>query len=168
MSTATVASYKTLSFPITKIKVNRIESIDFLRGIVMIIMALDHVRDYFHSDAFLFSPTDLSQTNTVLFFTRWITHFCAPVFIFLAGTAAYLYGVKRSKKDLSFFLWTRGIWLILAEIFIVTLFRTFNPSYTYWNLQVIWAIGMSMIALSAIVYMNRALILLTAAALIAA
>src|SRR6188768_3353832 len=76
---------------------NRIESIDLLRGIVMIIMALDHVRDYFHHDAFLYSPTDLAQTSVFLFFTRFITHYCAPVFVFLAGISAYLYGIKRSK-----------------------------------------------------------------------
>ena len=149
-------------------KTNRIESIDLLRGVVMIIMALDHVRDYFHYDAFIYSPTDLSQTNVVLFFTRWITHFCAPVFVFLAGISAYLYGVKRSKKELSFFLLTRGIWLVLAELFIVVLFRTFNPSYTYLNLQVIWAIGISMIALSAIIYLNRYIILMIAVLLMAA
>lgn len=149
-------------------KQKRIESIDLLRGIVMIIMALDHVRAYFHYDAFFFSPTDLSKTNVALFFTRWITHFCAPVFIFLAGTSAYLYGAKRSKKELSFFLLTRGIWLVLAEVFIVGLFRTFNPSYTYLNLQVIFVIGISMIVLSAIIYMNRWLILLTGVLLIGA
>jgi uncharacterized membrane protein len=86
-----------------KIKTDRIGSIDLLRGFVMIIMALDHVRDYFHYDAFLYSPTDLSKTNVPLFFTRWITHFCAPVFVFLAGISAYLYGVKKGKKELSFF-----------------------------------------------------------------
>src|SRR5258705_3830672 len=168
MSTATVASYKTLSFPITKIKVNRIESIDFLRGVVMIIMALDHVRDYFHYDAFMYSPEDLMQTNVALFFTRWITHFCAPVFVFLAGTSAYLYGAKRSKKELSFFLWTRGIWLVFAELFIVNLFRTFNLSYTFLNTQVIWAIGISMIVLSVIIYINRHLILLIGLLFVAA
>jgi uncharacterized membrane protein len=134
----------------------------------MIIMALDHVRDYFHYDAFYYSPTDLTQTNVPLFFTRFITHYCAPVFVFLAGTSAYLYGAKRSKKELSFFLLSRGMWLVFIELFIVVLFRTFNPWYTYLNLQVIWAIGMSMIALSAIIYMNKKLILLTAVLLIAA
>src|SRR4030095_14459062 len=147
-------------------KNKRIESIDFLRGVVMIIMALDHVRDYFHYDAFMYSPTDLSQTNVPLFFTRFITHYCAPVFVFLAGTSSYLYGVKRSKKQLSLYLLTRGLWLVFLEISIVGLFRTF--SYTYLNLQVIWAIGISMIVLSVLIYLPRALILLSAILLIAA
>ncbi|MEP6947794.1 MAG: heparan-alpha-glucosaminide N-acetyltransferase domain-containing protein [Ginsengibacter sp.] len=155
--------------PIQKtIKTKRIESIDLLRGIVMIIMALDHVRDYFHSSAFVYSPTDLSQTTTAIFFTRWITHFCAPVFVFLAGTSAYLYGAKKNKKQLSLFLFTRGLWLVIAELFIVTLEWTFNPSYPFFNLQVIWAIGISMIFLSAIIYMNKYLIFITGILLIAA
>src|ERR1700748_1001943 len=78
----------------------RIESIDLLRGIGMIIMALDHVRDYFHYDAFFYDPTDLTRTNCFLFFTRFITHYCAPVFVFLAGVSAYLYGAKKTKKEL--------------------------------------------------------------------
>ena len=77
---------------------NRIESIDLLRGIIMIIMALDHVRDYFHADASIFSPTDLSKTNVLLFFTRWVTHFCAPLFMVLSGVSAYLVGEKKGKK----------------------------------------------------------------------
>jgi len=150
------------------VKAKRIESIDLLRGAVMIIMALDHVRSFFSADGFLYSPTDLTRTSVLLFFTRWITHYCAPVFVLLAGTSAYLYGIKRNRKQLSFFLLTRGIWLVLAELFIVTLEVTFNPMYHVFNMQVIWAIGISMIALSAIIYMNRRLILATGIVLIAA
>jgi len=126
----------------------------------MIIMALDHVRDYFHRDAFLYEPTDLSRTTGFLFFTRWITHYCAPVFVFLSGISAYLYGLKKSKKDLSVFLFTRGIWLILLEMLVVTYAWTFNPGYPMYILQVIWATGISMVVLSALVYMDRRFILL--------
>src|SRR5436190_5159797 len=145
---------------------SRVASIDLLRGIVMIIMALDHVRDYFHNEAFVYSPEDLAHTSVLLFFTRWITHFCAPVFIFLAGTSAYLYGMNRSKKQLSMFLFTRGLWLVFAELFIVNLFRTFNPHYDFFNLQVIWATGLCMMALSAMIYMNINVIALTGIVLI--
>jgi uncharacterized membrane protein len=154
--------------PIKKINHKRIESIDLLRGAVIVIMAIDHVRDYFHNAAFLYSPEDLSRTNTILFFTRWITHYCAPVFVFLAGTAAFLYGSKRTRKELATFLFTRGIWLVFAELFILSLIRTFNPSFHFFNLQVIWSTGICMIALSGMIYMNRALILLTGILLIGA
>jgi uncharacterized membrane protein len=130
----------------------RIESIDLLRGIVMIIMALDHARDYFARSAYLYDPTDLHQTTVALFFTRWITHFCAPIFMLLAGAAAYLYGAKNGRKALSFFLLTRGIWLILVEMFIVTLGWTFNTHFTIYILQVIWAFGISMVVLSWLVF----------------
>ena len=149
-------------------KQKRIESIDLLRGIVMIIMALDHVRDYFHRDAFLYEPTDLGRTNAVLFFTRFITHYCAPVFVFLAGISAYLFGAKKTKNELAFYLFTRGAWLVLVELFIVSLFRTFNTTYAYFNLQVIWVIGISMIVLAGIIYLERSLILLTGLLLITA
>ena len=157
----TAVAEKTLNYsPVRKIKQPRIEAIDLLRGTVMIIMALDHVRDYFHRDAFVFQPEDLGRTNVVLFFTRWITHFCAPVFVFLAGTAAYLYGSKRSTKELSVFLFTRGLWLLFVELFILSFFRTFNPAYTYVHLQVIWVIGLSMMILSAAIYLNKHVLLL--------
>jgi uncharacterized membrane protein len=157
-----MADHTPMNLIAIKSKAGRIESIDLLRGIVMIIMALDHARDYFHYDAFMYNPTDLLKTNVPLFFTRWITHYCAPVFVFLAGISAYLYGVKKTRKDLSFFLLTRGVWLILAEFFILSFFRTFNPSYTYINLQVIWVIGLSMIILSGMVYINNRIILIIA------
>ena len=147
------------SFPVTKSR--RIELIDLLRGIVMIIMAIDHARDYFHADAFIYSPTDLAHTNVPLFLTRLITHYCAPVFVLLAGVSAHLYGAKRNRNELSVFLFTRGLWLIFAECCIITFSQTFNPSYPIFNLQVIWAIGVCMVVLSAIVRMKFSLILLT-------
>src|SRR5574340_484559 len=107
----------------------RIESIDVLRGIVMIIMALDHTRDFFHIDAIAHDPLDLSFTTPMLFFTRWITHFCAPVFVFLSGVSAALSGRKKTKRDASVFLIKRGIWLLFVEIIIVTMGFTFNPFY---------------------------------------
>jgi len=137
----------------------RLASIDLLRGVIMIIMALDHTRDYFHNDAFIYDPADLHHTSAILFFTRWITHFCAPVFVLLAGISAYLYGTKRTKKELSFFLFIRGIWLVFIEFLIISLERTFNPSYPFFNLQVIFAIGISMIVLSGIIWLNRGFIL---------
>jgi uncharacterized membrane protein len=129
-------------------------------------MALDHVRDYFHRDAFLYDPTDLNKTNGFLFFTRLITHYCAPTFVFLSGISACLYGNRKTKRELSLFLLTRGIWLVLLEMFVVTLGQTFNPTYPIFNLQVIWAIGFTMIALSAIIHLHKKLILLLALLLI--
>jgi uncharacterized membrane protein len=130
---------------------NRIQSIDLLRGVVIVIMALDHVRDFFHSQAFTDDPTNMATTTPWLFFTRWITHFCAPVFVFLSGTSAFLMGQKRTKTQLSKFLITRGLWLVCVELFIITLGWTFNPLYNYFILQVIWAIGLSMIVLGLLV-----------------
>ena len=135
----------------TAVSTNRIYSIDILRGAVMIIMALDHVRDYFHYSAFTDSPTNLLTTTPLLFFTRWITHLCAPTFLLLSGISAYLAGQKKTKRELSFFLIKRGCWLILVELFIVTLAWTFDPLYHIFILQVIWAIGVSMIILGILV-----------------
>jgi uncharacterized membrane protein len=137
---------------------NRIQSIDILRGIVMVIMALDHVRDFFHKAdvsngaAVAIDPTNPSTTTPLLFFTRWITHFCAPTFIFLAGTSIFLMGQKKSKKDLSWFLIKRGLWLVLVEVLIITFGWRFDPLYHLFFLQVIWAIGISMIIVGLLIY----------------
>jgi len=139
---------------------HRIYSIDILRGAVMIIMALDHVRDYFHQTASIDSPTNLLTTTPLLFFTRWITHFCAPTFLFLAGVSAYLTGQKKNKKELSVFLVKRGLWLIFIEIAIVTLGWTFDPLYHVLILQVIWAIGISMVILGLMVWLPVNVILI--------
>ncbi len=139
----------------------RIESIDLLRGIVIVIMALDHVRDYFHADNFLYDPTDMAQTNAPVFFTRWITHFCAPVFVFLAGTSAFLIGERKSKKELSAFLLKRGLWLMLLEVVVISFAWNFNPHYTIFRLQVIWVLGLGMVLMSAIIYLPPKIILAT-------
>ncbi len=134
----------------------RIDSIDLLRGIVMVIMMLDHTRDFVHREAFLFDPTDLSKTNVALFFTRWITHFCAPVFVFLAGTGAYLQLARgKTKSDLSRFLITRGLWLVVVEFTVVRVSVTFNVDYYSFlgMMQVIWVIGVSMIVLAGLVHL---------------
>lgn len=145
----------------------RVESIDIVRGAVMIIMALDHARHWFHHDAYIYEPTDLSQTNILLFFTRFITHYCAPVFIFLAGISAYLNGVKKTKKELAFYLITRGLWLIFVEFAIISIGNTFNINFPYITLQVIWAIGICMIVMAGLIYLKRSWILIIGLALIA-
>jgi uncharacterized membrane protein len=133
----------------------RLDSIDLLRGIVMVIMMLDHTRDFVHSGAFQFDPTDLRKTTITLFFTRWITHYCAPIFVFLAGTGAYLQFMRgKSKSDLSRFLLTRGLWLVVLELTIVRFGVFFNLDYRFFGfLQVIWVIGVSMIILAALIHL---------------
>lgn len=133
----------------------RIKSIDLLRGLVMVIMALDHVRDYFHYDAFYFDPDDLSQTNGALFLTRFVTHFCAPVFVFLAGTSAFFVGQRKGKKALSTWLLKRGVWLIIAEFTIIKLAWLFNLDYTMNLLQVIWILGLSMVFLAGFIHVPK-------------
>jgi len=131
----------------------RIESIDLLRGLVMIIMALDHTRDFFHAGAMTADPLDLNTTTPVLFFTRWITHYCAPIFVFLSGVSAYLQSSRKTKKELSLFLIKRGGWLIIIEFVIINLFFSFDIFYTIFSLQVIWAIGISMFILGLLIWL---------------
>jgi uncharacterized membrane protein len=137
---------------------NRIQSIDVLRGIVMVIMTLDHVRDFFYKAdvsaggaSVALDPTNLATTTPLLFFTRWITHFCAPTFVFLAGTSVFLMGKKKSRSQLSSFLIKRGFWLVFVELVIITFGWTYNPFFNLFILQVIWAIGISMILLGVVV-----------------
>lgn len=135
----------------------RIASIDLLRGTVMVIMALDHVRDFFmiHNP----NPADLSTTTLPLFLTRWITHFCAPIFLLLSGTSAFLSGQRKTKVELSNFLIKRGLWLVFVELCIVTLSWTFDPFYHIFILQVIWAIGWSMVLLGLAVRVSYTFVL---------
>jgi uncharacterized membrane protein len=138
----------------------RIDSIDLLRGIVMVIMMLDHTRDFVYIQGLFGDPTDLRTTTTALFLTRWITHFCAPVFVFLAGTGAYLQSSRgKSKRELSRFLITRGLWLIVLECTVVRLGAFFAFDYRLLGFfQVIWVIGASMIVLAGLVHLPLKLI----------
>jgi uncharacterized membrane protein len=133
----------------------RIESIDLLRGLIMIIMALDHVRDYFHAGAFVNDPLDLNTTTPVLYFTRWITHYCAPLFMFLSGVSASLVGQRKGKAYLTRFLFTRGLWLIFLELTVVCFAWFFNPTFTTQLLGVIWALGFSMIFLAGFIHFPK-------------
>jgi uncharacterized membrane protein len=139
-----------MSLPIVR---ERIRSIDVLRGFIMVIMALDHVRDFFHFDALANDPLNPQTTTPALYFTRWVTHLCAPLFVLLSGTSAYLVGSKKSKSQLSSFLIKRGLWLIVAEVVIVSFALTFDPTYSAIFLQVIWAIGICMVLLGLLVWL---------------
>src|SRR5262245_26666544 len=128
----------------------RLDHVDLLRGLVMVIMVLDHVRAFLTNVTF--DPTDMAQTNLALFGTRWITHFCAPVFMFLAGASAWIAGTRRTRGELTRLLLTRGLWLILLEFTVVGFGWYFS---FHWNTggraQVIWAIGASMMVLAGLV-----------------
>src|SRR5580700_1498754 len=128
-------------------RIGRIPSLDIVRGLVMVIMALDHTRDFFTN--LRFAPENIDLTYYSLFFTRWVTHFCAPLFFFLAGTGAFFYGRRRTAAELSRFLWTRGLWLVFLEFTIVGIAWTFQVSGGVFG--VIWALGASMIIMAPIV-----------------
>ena len=144
----------------------RIVSIDIVRGVVMVIMALDHVRDYFHFGALSYDATNMQTTTPALFFTRWITHYCAPTFVMLAGTSIYISSKRKSKSELSMFLLTRGLWLILLEVVVVRFGLFFNLYYDITVFQVIWAIGASMVFMSILIYFSFRALLITGLAII--
>ena len=144
----------------------RISSIDIVRGIIMVIMALDHVRDFFHVDAPLFNPTDLTKTHPILFYTRWITHFCAPTFIFLSGISVRLGLQRKTKNELAMYLLSRGIWLIIIEQTVFRFFFSFSLQYDMFMFLVFWSIGGSMIVLAALIYLSPRIIFIIGLALI--
>ncbi len=134
---------------------NRLTSVDALRGLVMIIMALDHVRDFIHRAAMTSQPTDLTATTPTLFFTRWITHFCAPVFMFSAGMGAYLWWQQgHSKGALSRYLVSRGLWLMLLEVTVMRVAYNFTLSLQYpLLLLVLWVLGACMVSLALLAWL---------------
>ena len=138
----------------------RIDSLDILKGIIIVLMSLDHFRDYFHSEAFFFNPTDPENTNAITFFIRWVTHYCAPIFAFLAGVSAYIVGNKYNKKYLSKFLLTRGLWLVFVEIVIINFGWRFDITFSYIVLGVIWMLGICMILMSLLIWMSNKKVLI--------
>ncbi len=138
----------------------RIDSLDILKGTIIVLMSLDHFRDYFHLEAFYFNPTDSEKTNAATFFLRWITHYCAPIFAFLAGVSAYIVGNKYDKKYLTKFLLSRGLWLVFVEIIIINFGWRFDIAYSYIVLGVIWMLGICMILMSVLIWMSNKRVLI--------
>jgi len=148
----------------------RLDSVDLLRGLVMVVMALDHTRDFFHYSALQgFDPLDLGHTTAPIFLTRWITHFCAPIFSFLAGLGVALSVIRgKSKRDLSWFLVTRGLWLIFLELTVLGWFGwAFHVDLTQYHFATLWALGWSMIVLAGLIHVPFWAILSFSAAIIA-
>jgi uncharacterized membrane protein len=148
----------------------RLHSVDALRGAIMMLMAIDHIRDFVARSAMQFSPTNLERTTAAIFFTRWITHFCAPVFMLTAGMGAFFWISRggRSKRELSRLLITRGVWLIFLELTVLRLVM-FSQISVHGNvvlLLILWAIGVSMMALAGLIYLPTPVLACVAAAII--
>jgi uncharacterized membrane protein len=144
----------------------RIQAIDLLKGIVMVVMALDHVREFFHSSALVFPPLDPVRTSWPIYFTAWISHFCAPAFSFLAGISAFFIGTRKSTTELSFFLLTRGLWLVFIDIVFINFAWFADIHFATFALTVISTLGISMIVLAGLVHLPRKFILIFSVALI--
>jgi uncharacterized membrane protein len=134
---------------------SRITSLDVVRGLVMILMALDHARDFFHIDAFRFSPEDFHHSNLPLFLTRWITHLCAPMFLLLAGISIALQQEKKGTSATSSFVFYRGLWLVLLELTLIRFAWHFSIDTHYMMGAVIWVIGWSMVAMAIFIYLPK-------------
>jgi uncharacterized membrane protein len=145
----------------TSLTKTRIESIDLLKGLVMVLMAFDHTRDYFYQTGALYDMTNPAHATVPLYASRWISHFCAPTFSFLAGISAFMSGKRKTKAALSGFLLKRGLWLIVMELTIISFAWYLNAHFANFDLAVIWVLGVSMIFLAGVVHlpMNAILIL---------
>ncbi len=150
----------------TSLSKNRIESIDLLKGFVMVLMALDHTRDYFYQTGSLYDITNPEHASIPLFVSRFITHFCAPTFSYLAGISAYMLGKRKTRAELSVFLIKRGLWLIFIEWTIISFAWYINLHFNNFDLAVIWVLGVSMIFLAGFIYLPLNVILLISCALI--
>lgn len=159
-----VSSSRTTAQPIPAA---RLRSVDLLRGLVIVLMVLDHVREFFHSSGHAFNPLDPARTTPLLYATRWVTHFCAPIFVFLAGVSAWLQIAKgKDVRSLSGFLVKRGLWLIVLELTVVSFAISFSLPYLPF-IQVIWAIGWSMVVLAGLVWLPRVAVLTIGVAIVA-
>src|SRR6478735_9694718 len=151
-----------------KIK-QRIYSVDLLRGVVMMIMLLDHTRDFVYHNGLISDPTDMATTTVPLFFSRWITHYCAPTFVFLSGVSIFLQKMNgKSNTELSRFLFTRGLWLVVLEFTVVRSLVVFNFDYSsfFGMAQVIWVIGVSMIVMAGLIFLPLRVIAILGIAMI--
>ena len=144
----------------------RIESIDLLKGLVMVIMALDHTRDYFYQTGALYDITNPATASAALYVSRWITHFCAPTFSFLAGISAFMMGRRKTKTELSSFLIKRGLWLIFLELTLISFAWYLNVHFNNFDLAVIWVLGASMIFLAGVIHLPPNAILFISSMLI--
>lgn len=150
----------------TSLTKSRIESLDLLKGLVIVIMAIDHVRDYFHNSSYLFDPTDPTLTTIPIFLTRFLTNFCAPAFSFLAGVSAFIVGKRKTKAELSVFLLKRGLWLVFVELVIMSFGWCFDITFTSIHFSVIWSLGISMIFLAGLLHLPEKFILIFSCVLI--
>ncbi len=147
-------------------KTERLISVDILRGLVVILMALDHNRDFFHAEAWIADPTAPETSNLAVYATRWITHFCAPTFVLLAGMSAFIQGrVGKTRGELARFLLSRGAWLMLLELSVLNF--AWNFSFPGFGLQVIWALGLCMVVLAGMIWLPRWAVLAVGVGLIA-